>query len=130
MGLAKARSIGDIAGARASRSHLRRTVSNQPNPRGGAKAAPASRQAKGGSRMSSTQTLETVRQIMEDVFDVDDLSITEATTAEDIEEWDSLSHIRLIVAIERKFGIKFKNAEIEGLMNVGDLVRVIDAKIG
>ena len=80
--------------------------------------------------MSSTDTLETVREIMEDVFDVDDLTVTTATKADDIEEWDSLSHIRLIVAIERKFGIKFKNAEIEGLMNVGDLVRVIDAKIG
>lgn len=78
--------------------------------------------------MATTGTLETVQQIMEDVFDVDDLSVTTSTTAEDIEEWDSLSHIRLIVAIERKFGIKFKNAEIEGLMNVGDLVRVIDTK--
>ena len=80
--------------------------------------------------MASTDTLETIRLIMEDVFDVDDLVISEATTAEDIEEWDSLSHIRLIVAIERKFGIKFKNSEIEGLMNVGDLVRVVDEKVG
>ena len=79
--------------------------------------------------MASTDTLETIRLLMEDVFDVDDLSISDATSAEDIEEWDSLSHIRLIVAIERKFGIKFKNSEIEGLMNVGDLVRVVDGKI-
>ncbi len=79
--------------------------------------------------MSSTETLETIRLTMEDVFDVDDLVISDATTAEDIEEWDSLSHIRLVVALERKFKIKFKNSEIEGLMNVGDLVRVIDSKI-
>ena len=78
--------------------------------------------------MASMDTLETIRLIMEDVFDVDDLVISDATTAEDIEEWDSLSHIRLIVAIERKFDIKFKNSEIEGLMNVGDLVRVVDGK--
>jgi len=78
--------------------------------------------------MSSDQILSQVRAIMEDVFDVDDLSVTPTTSAEDIEEWDSLSHIRLIVAVERKFKIKFKTAEIEGLKNVGDLVSVIGAK--
>ena len=80
--------------------------------------------------MSSTETLEAIRQIMEDVFDVDDLRLDESTTAEQVEEWDSLSHVRLIVAIERKFGIRFKNSEIEALMNVGDLVRTVDSKIG
>ena len=78
--------------------------------------------------MSSDQILPQVRAIMEDVFDLDDLSVTPATTAEDIEEWDSLSHIRLIVAVERKFKIKFKTAEIEGLKNVGDLVNLIEVK--
>jgi len=58
------------------------------------------------------------------------LVITPATTAEDIEEWDSLSHIRLIVALERRLKIRFKNSELEGLMNVGDLVSVIDQKLG
>lgn len=78
--------------------------------------------------MSSDQILPQIRALMEDVFDVDDLSVTPATTAEDIEEWDSLSHIRLVVAVERKFKIKFKTAEIEGLKNVGDLVNLIGAK--
>lgn len=78
--------------------------------------------------MSSDQILPQVQVLMEDVFDVDDLSVTPTTTAEDIEEWDSLSHIRLIVAVERKFKIKFKTAEIEGLKNVGDLVSLIGAK--
>jgi acyl carrier protein len=78
--------------------------------------------------MSSDQILPQVRALMEDVFDIDDLSVTPATTAEDIEEWDSLSHIRLIVAVERKFKIKFKTADIEGLKNVGDLVNMIGAK--
>jgi acyl carrier protein len=67
---------------------------------------------------------------MQDVFDVDDLEVTPATTAEDIEEWDSLSHIRLVVAIERRFKIRFKNAEIVGLQNVGELVEAIDGKTG
>lgn len=79
----------------------------------------------------SESTLETVREIMIDVFDVDDdLEITSETSAEDIEEWDSLSYIRLIVAIERQMGIKFKNSEIEELKNVGELVAVIDGKLG
>ncbi len=54
--------------------------------------------------MVTNPALAEVTAIMEDVFDLDDLTVTEATTAEDIEEWDSLSHIRLIVAIERRFG--------------------------
>jgi acyl carrier protein len=66
---------------------------------------------------------------MEDVFDVDDLALSPETTADDIDEWDSLSHIRLVVALERRFKIKFRNDELKGLMNVGDLVKVIDAKL-
>ena len=81
-------------------------------------------------RMAETDTIRRVRDIMMDVFDIDQLSITEATTAHDIEEWDSLSHIRLIVAIERAFKIRFTNAEIEGLKDVGDLISSIDAKRG
>ncbi len=80
--------------------------------------------------MTSAEILETIRRIMNDVFDVDldDGSVTPDMTANDIEEWDSLSHIRLIVAIERKFDVKFKNAEIESLKRVGDLVALVQAK--
>lgn len=77
----------------------------------------------------SDELVARVRDIMADVFDLDDLDITRETTAEDIEEWDSLSHIRLVVAIERAFGIKFSNSEIEGLANVGELVDVIQQKL-
>ncbi len=80
--------------------------------------------------MSSSDLLLEVQDIMRDVFDVDDLEITESTTADDIEEWDSLSHIRLIVALERKFGFKFNNSEIETLKNVGDLIKLIQSKVG
>ncbi|MBW8812429.1 MAG: acyl carrier protein [Caulobacterales bacterium] len=78
--------------------------------------------------MSSAEILNELREIMIDVFDVDDLEVTPATTAEDVEEWDSLSHVRLVVAVERKFKIKFKNSEIEALKSVGDLVNLIEAK--
>ena len=81
--------------------------------------------------MSTTGLLtrDRVRDLMIDVFDVDDLAITDATSAEDIEEWDSLHHIRLIVAIERAFKIRFSNPEVESLKNVGDLVSMIDRKV-
>jgi acyl carrier protein len=78
----------------------------------------------------SDDILSRVQSIMADTFDDDDLTVTPATTAADVEDWDSLSHIRLVVAIEREFGIKFSNAEIEGLQNVGDLIRAIEAKQG
>ena len=78
--------------------------------------------------MSQESILGELREIMIDVFDIDELELTTATTAEDIEEWDSLSHVRLVVAVERKFGFKFKNSEIEGLKTVGDLVTLIEAK--
>jgi acyl carrier protein len=80
--------------------------------------------------MTPTAILDTIRGIMNDVFDVDldEESVNLDTTAADIEEWDSLSHIRLIVAIERKFNVKFKNSEIEALKRVGDLVALVQAK--
>jgi len=78
--------------------------------------------------MSHENTLAELREIMLDVFDIDDLELSDATTAEDVEEWDSLSHVRLVVAVERKFGFKFKNSEIESLKTVGDLVRLIESK--
>lgn len=80
--------------------------------------------------MSQDEILLQVVDIMRDVFDEDDLVVNGETSAEDVEEWDSLSHVRLIVAIERKFGFKFSNSEIDGLHNVGDLVKVIAKKVG
>lgn len=67
-------------------------------------------------------------EIFEDVMDLDEAEIDDATTAEDVEEWDSLSHVRLLVAIERAYGIKFTNAEIEALKQFGDIVSLVRAK--
>jgi acyl carrier protein len=84
-----------------------------------------------GKELSSSkdQLLSKISEIMMDSFDLDDISIREETSAEDIDEWDSLSHIRLIVAIERAFRIKFKNSEIESLKNVGDLINLVETKV-
>ena len=54
--------------------------------------------------------------------------VSDTTTADDVEEWDSLSHVRLVVAVEREWGISFTNAEIEGFKCVGDLISAIETK--
>jgi len=80
--------------------------------------------------MTEAETYELVRDLMADVFDVDDLEINASTTAADVEAWDSLTHIRLVVAIERKFKITFKNSEVENMKTVGELIELIGAKVG
>ncbi|MDP9145267.1 MAG: acyl carrier protein [Actinomycetota bacterium] len=67
--------------------------------------------------------------IFQSVFDDPELRLTAAMTAKDVPEWDSLSHITLIVAIEREFRIRFTTAEVAGLMNVGDLADRIRKKL-
>lgn len=71
-----------------------------------------------------------VAELMEDVFDLDELTYDDALTAADIEEWDSLSNIRFVVGIEKEFGIRFSNSEIAALENVGQMVDLIAAKLG
>ena len=78
--------------------------------------------------MAQTSIKQEITGIFEDVMDVDDVTLADDTTANDIEEWDSLSHIRLIIALERHFGIKFTNAEIESLKKFGDLVALVQRK--
>ena len=69
-------------------------------------------------------------ELMEDVFDEDDLQYRDDLSAADIEEWDSLSNIRFIVAVEQEFSIRFSNSEIEGLANVGQLASLVQTKAG
>lgn len=78
--------------------------------------------------MDTASIKEELVDIFEDVMDADDVELTDETTANDVEEWDSLSHVRLIIAIERQYGIKFSNAEIEGLKKFGDIVTLIQSK--
>lgn len=79
--------------------------------------------------MGTHVRIEELREIMRDVFDDEEINPTEAMTADDVDGWDSLSHIRLMVSIEKHFGIQFTNAEVENLRNVGDLLRTIEAKL-
>ncbi len=74
-----------------------------------------------------------VQQVFRDVFDDPSLVLRDEMASEDIEGWDSLTHINLIVAVERKLGIKFATAEIgrtkEPGQNVGSFLRMIEAKV-
>lgn len=80
--------------------------------------------------MNKAQILEALTQVFRDVFDDDDIVLTAATTAQDIEGWDSQAHVSLIVAAEMKFGIRFRTAELESLHDVGQFAELIEAKLG
>ncbi|CAN5230011.1 acyl carrier protein [Polaromonas sp.] len=79
--------------------------------------------------MTETEILTSLNQVFRDVFDDDTIAITPATTAEDIEGWDSQAHVNLIVAAEVRFGIRFRTAELESLHNVGQFAELIRAKL-
>jgi acyl carrier protein len=73
--------------------------------------------------------IEKLTLVFREVFNNEDIILTPDTTANDIEGWDSFSHINLIVAVEMKFNIKFKQKEIYGFANVGDLLDCIQKRI-
>ncbi len=66
--------------------------------------------------------------VFQDVFDDEAFTITEELHAGEVEEWDSLSQIRIIVAVEKLFGVRFAQEEMEQLNNVGDFMDLIEAK--
>ena len=72
--------------------------------------------------------LDRLTPIFRDVLDDDALVITLSTTADDVDGWDSLAHIRLVVSIEQAFGLRFSAAEVSALENVGDLMALIQRK--
>jgi acyl carrier protein len=78
--------------------------------------------------MTEAEIYSELTEVMRDVFDDDALEIGPATTAENIQGWDSQAHITLIVATEVRFGIRFRTSEVESLKNIGELVRLIAAK--
>ena len=72
--------------------------------------------------MEKTEVLAKVQEIFQDVLDNEDIELSYETTADDIDEWDSLSHIQLIVAIEKEFRVKFTSKEIMSWGNVGEMI--------
>jgi acyl carrier protein len=75
--------------------------------------------------MSREEILAKLTDVFRDVFDDDELVLTEETTKEDIEGWDSLANINLVVSIEDEFDISFSMDNIIGIEDVGSLIDVI-----
>ena len=76
--------------------------------------------------MDKQQIFDAVSEIFRTVFDDEELVISRETTSEDIEDWDSLEQINLVVAMEKRFSIKFKLEDVKNLSNVGDMLDLIE----
>jgi len=79
--------------------------------------------------MDEAEIYGKLSDIFQNVFDEDSIELTPTLSAKDVDGWDSLTHIRLILTVERAFKIKFSTSEIGKLQNVGDLVTLIKARV-
>lgn len=79
--------------------------------------------------MDTTKILEEINDLFKDILENDELVIERETTANDVAEWDSLTHIQLIVAIEKHFKIRFTSSEINKFKNVGEMCDAIQQKV-
>ena len=79
--------------------------------------------------MSRDDLYMKLNEVFQEVFDDDSITVNDVTTADDIEDWDSLEHINLMVAIEKAFNIKFKMGVITSFKNVGEMVDIILKRI-
>lgn len=75
--------------------------------------------------MDNKEILHKVEEVFRDVLDNEEITLAETTTANDIEEWDSLTHVELVRAVEKAFGIRFTSAEILSWKNVGEMVESV-----
>lgn len=79
--------------------------------------------------MVHSDIYDKLAKIFREVFDDEYLILAPEMTADDVEEWDSLSHIRLIVSVEQAFDVKFSTAEVGGMKNVEQFVELIHSKL-
>ena len=79
--------------------------------------------------MENKEIYERLNNVFRDVFDDDSITVNENTTSDDIEDWDSLEHINLVVAVEQEFGMKFNMNEVTTMKNVGEMVDIIKSRI-
>lgn len=79
--------------------------------------------------MINAEILEVVTEIIREVLELPSLMVSSETSANDVDEWDSMTHIQLIAAIEGRFKIRFALGELQALKNVGDMVELIEKKL-
>ena len=75
--------------------------------------------------MTHTEIHHKLTSVFRNVFDTPTMEISETTTAQNVEAWDSIMHVNLIVAVEQAFGVSFTTKEIKALGNVGDFMQLI-----
>lgn len=79
--------------------------------------------------MTREEVYEQLNKVFQEVFDDDEITVNDATTSDDIEEWDSLEHINLISAVEQEFGIKFTMGQVVTMKNVGEMTDIILSRV-
>ena len=75
--------------------------------------------------MNTNEIIPRLNEVFRDVFGDSSISVTTSTTADDIDDWDSIEHINLIGAVEAEFGMRFKMREVSGMKNVGEMINII-----
>lgn len=78
--------------------------------------------------MNRNEITERLNDVFRDVFGDDSITVCDATTSDDIEDWDSIEHINLIGAVEDEFGLRFKMREVSGMKNVGEMIDIISER--
>lgn len=78
--------------------------------------------------MDKADIIKRLNEVFQDVFDDEDIVVDEETTADDIEDWDSIEHINLISAVESEFGIRFTMGEVSGMKDVGEMISIIEER--
>ncbi len=79
--------------------------------------------------MKSSEILLQLQDIFRDVLDNDEIELNNESSQKDIDEWDSLTHIQLVVAIEKKYKIRFASVQIQSWNNVGELIESLIEKL-
>jgi len=79
--------------------------------------------------MASQEIYKQLTEIFRDLFDDDTIVLTPETTAKDVDGWDSMMHVNVVLAVEMRFKIKFKTSEVESLHNVGHLADLVETKL-
>ncbi len=80
--------------------------------------------------MTREEVFKRLNEVFRDVFDDETICVNDATTSEDIEDWDSLEHINLLAAVEQEFGMKFNMGQVVSMKNVGEMADIILSQAG
>jgi acyl carrier protein len=79
--------------------------------------------------LTRAELLAKIRDILADATDDDSLQLSESTTAEDVADWDSINHVKLLIGLESDLGFRFDTDEVGGLKNVGELIDLVQKKL-